>query len=61
MTAVEYLYKLSKKRELDKFDFEQAKEKEKQQIIDAWSKGYDEDDRASSTPLKYYEETFKKD
>ena len=33
----------------------------KQEIIDAWSKGYDEDDRASSTPLKYYEETFKKD
>jgi hypothetical protein len=30
-TAVEWLYKLSKKRELDKFDLEQAKEMEKQQ------------------------------
>ena len=37
---------------------EQAKEMEKQQIIDAWSKGYDEDDRASSNPLKYYSETY---
>ena len=31
-TAVEWLYELSKKRELDKFDLEQAKEMEKEQI-----------------------------
>ncbi len=35
-TAVEWLHKLSKQRELDKFDWEQVKEMEKQQIIDAW-------------------------
>jgi hypothetical protein len=29
-TAVEWLYKLSKKRELDKFDLQQAKEMEKE-------------------------------
>jgi hypothetical protein len=29
-TAVEWLHKLSKQRELDKFDWEQAKEMEKQ-------------------------------
>jgi hypothetical protein len=38
---------------------EQAKEMEKQQIIDAWSNGYDEEDRATSNPFNYYNETFK--
>ena len=37
---------------------EQAKEMEKEQIIDAWSNGFDEDDRATSNPLKYYEQTY---
>ena len=37
---------------------EQAKEMEKQQIIDAWSNGFDEDDRATSNPFKYYNETY---
>jgi len=32
-TAVEWLYELSKKRELDKFDLQQAKEMEKEQMI----------------------------
>ena len=39
---------------------EQAKEMEKQQIIDAWSNGYDEEDRATSNPFNYYNETFNK-
>ena len=34
-TAVEWLYNLSKQRELDKFDFQQAKEMEKEQIVEA--------------------------
>jgi hypothetical protein len=40
---------------------EQAKQMEKEQIMDAWSNGFDEDDRATSNPFKYYNETFKKD
>jgi superfamily I DNA and/or RNA helicase len=35
-----------------------AKEMEKEKIIDAWSNGFDEDDRATSNPLKYYEQTY---
>jgi hypothetical protein len=34
-TAVDWLYALSKERELDIFDLEQAKEMEKNQIVDA--------------------------
>jgi hypothetical protein len=30
----------------------------KEEIEEAWSNGYDEDDRATSSPLKYYNETF---
>jgi len=33
-TAVEWLHKLSKQRELDKFDWEQAKEMEKEQMCE---------------------------
>jgi hypothetical protein len=39
-TAVEWLYELSKERELDKFDLEQAKEMEKKQIEKAFCKGF---------------------
>ena len=35
-----------------------AKEMEKEKIIDAWSNGFDEDDRATSNPFKYYNETY---
>jgi len=35
-----------------------AKEMEKRQIVDAWSNGFDEDDRATSNPFKYYNETY---
>jgi hypothetical protein len=35
-TAVEWLYELSKKRELDKFDLQQAKAMEKEQIVKAY-------------------------
>jgi hypothetical protein len=37
---------------------EQAKEMEKRQIVDAWSNGFDEDDRATSNPFKYFNETY---
>jgi hypothetical protein len=58
LTAVEWLYELSKERELDKFDLEQAKEMEKQQITTFarhwWAYGSD------LTPVDYYEKTFNK-
>jgi hypothetical protein len=38
--------------------YEQAKQMEKQQIEDAWCNGFDEDDRATSNPFKYYNETY---
>ncbi len=37
---------------------EQAKEMEKEQMIDAWSNGFDEDDRATCNPLNYYKQTY---
>ena len=33
-TAVEWLFKLSKERELDKFDLEEAKEMEREQMME---------------------------
>jgi hypothetical protein len=33
-------------------------QEEKEQIVDAWCNGYDEDDRATSSPLNYYNEIF---
>jgi len=33
-------------------------EVEKEQIINAWCNGYDEDDRATSNPFKYYNENY---
>jgi hypothetical protein len=39
-TAVEWLYNLSKQRELDKFDLEQAKAMEKEQCIRDYNAGY---------------------
>ncbi len=38
--------------------YEQAKEMEKEQMIDAWSNGFDEDDRATCNPLNYYNQTY---
>ena len=61
-TAVEWLYELSKERELDKFDLEQAKEMEKKQIIEAFWNG-DNTDCTSEQNIKdfaeqYYNETY---
>ena len=44
-------------KEKDKL-LEQAKEMEKRQIVDAWGNGFDEDDRATSNPFKYYNQTY---
>jgi HEPN domain-containing protein len=53
-TAVEWLYKLSKQRELDKFDLEQAKAMEKEQIMHAYKNG---ENRSAEL---YYNETYNK-
>ena len=36
----------------------QAKAMHKEEVVEAWSNGYDAEDRASSNPLDYYNETF---
>lgn len=56
-TAVEWLYELSKKRELDKFDLEQAKEMEKNQIEKACYDGYYQEELYDVR--KYYDEIYK--
>ena len=53
-TAVEWLYGISKLREPDKFDLEQAKEMEKKQIKDAY------ESLEHRHGENYYNETFKK-
>jgi hypothetical protein len=39
-------------------EINQALQMEKEQIKDAWCNGFDEDDRATSNPFKYYNETY---
>jgi hypothetical protein len=59
-TAVEWLHYVSKQRELDKFDWEQAKEMEKEQIVDAYWASYKEGQYSGDkTADEYYNETFK--
>ena len=70
-TAVEWLYGISKLREPDKFDLEQAKEMEKEQIIE-FHKWMIENDTVQNAEKhfhftdsdmlhEYYNETFKQD
>ena len=58
-TAVEWLVEQYTQGNYGWEVYEQAKQMEKEQIMDAWSNGFDEDDRATSNPFKYYNETFK--
>ena len=37
---------------------EEAKAMHKEEILNAWDAGYDEIDRATASPIKYYHETF---
>ena len=52
-TAVEWLYNLSKQRELDKFDLEQAKVIEKEQTDKAYHDGVN-DERKNTLKYKYF-------
>ena len=58
LTAVEWLYKLSKKRELDKVDLQQAKAMEKEQIIEAHNSGKNILP-PNENGEQYYNETYK--
>lgn len=58
-TAVEWLYNLSKERELDIFDLQQAKVQHKQEIIDAYRVGATEVHMIGlHKPEVYYTETY---
>ena len=60
-TALDWLHEIAKQREPDKFDWEQAKQMEKEQIMDAYCQGVEED--VYNNPLKtgeeYYNEKYK--
>ena len=64
-TAVEWLIEIYLTTGIDRnVHFHQAKEMEKQQIIDAWENGYEHgacvnEDEAKYHGIQYYNETFK--
>ena len=62
MTSTEWLYTLSKQRELDKFDLEQAQAMHKEEILAAFTEGASDgfDGESDSNRERYYSETFKK-
>jgi hypothetical protein len=51
-TAVEWLHEIAKQREPDKFDWQQAKAMEKQEIINAYRDG--RSDQQSEKPSRFY-------
>jgi GTP-dependent phosphoenolpyruvate carboxykinase len=57
-TAIEWLHEIAKQREPDKFDWEQAKEMEKQQIIKTRQDIYVTGDLNNE---QYYNQTFKQE
>ena len=60
-TAVEWLWNLSKERELDIFDLDQAMKMQEEQIIDAWcAAAYDSYNDPTKTADRYYKETYNK-
>ena len=59
-TAVEWLHELSKQRELDKFDWQQAKEMEKEQMSLCYKVGVIDGNNGEILKFEnYYKETFK--
>ena len=59
MNSIEWLYKLSKERELDKFDLEQAQAMHEKEMTEAWEMGRFNIDAIGSGE-EYYNETYKK-
>jgi hypothetical protein len=60
MTAVEWLWEIAYNRELTVLDWKQAKEMEKQQIINCYNQSWHFRDKPYETAVKYYNETFGK-
>jgi hypothetical protein len=70
MNSIEWLYKLSKERELDKFDLEQAQAMHKTEIILAYRSVYGKNGKTPNMIAlgkifdkqaeEYYNETYKK-
>ena len=60
MTAIEFIHEIAKQREPDKFDWEEAKKLERQQIIDANRAGVDMviDKKPFIIGEQYYNETY---
>jgi hypothetical protein len=59
-TAVEWLQvQLNENGKLSAVDFYQAKELEKEQIIDAYAQGFIESESMDKGAEKYYNETYK--
>lgn len=60
-TAVEWLWNLSKERELDTFDLDQAMWMQEKQIKDAWcAAAFDSYNDHTKTADRYYKETYNK-
>jgi hypothetical protein len=59
-TAVEWLHEIAKQREPDKFDWQQAKEMEKEQIMDAYIMGSYDMAAKEFKPEQYYNEIYNK-
>jgi len=61
LTAVEWLeFRYKNNITLNQYDFEEAKEMEKQQIIDAYEDGYSDSDNTFKLNEQYYNETYNK-
>jgi hypothetical protein len=62
-TAVEWLMEIDKSRAITIEEWQQAKEMEKEQMVDAWSDGwlndYEYDEDVKNSAEQYYNETFK--
>jgi hypothetical protein len=50
---IEYHYLVKEEIPLEQYEL-----MHKEEIINAWGNGFDEDDRATSNPFKYYEKTY---
>jgi hypothetical protein len=60
-TAVEWLHQIFKQREPDKFDWEQAKAMEKEQIIEAYCDGFKQGSEGNRIlSEEYYDQTYTK-
>jgi hypothetical protein len=57
-TVIKWLEEIAKQREPDKFDWQQAKEMYKQEIIDAWEDGHDS--FSTRNAEQYYNEQYEK-